>query len=376
MAEENNRDNLERTEEPTPRRREEARKQGQFPRSRELIPAATLLVLLIFMRWAGGELIERHARLLAAFLSASGSVKQLGVQDISQFLLNTGWLFAPVILPFFAAAVLSAVGCGVLQSGMVLAAEPIRLDFSRINPSNGLRRLFSIDALADLTKAILFIAALGFIGGKLIYGDLPAISSLANMAVSDILAVTGEEAKSVATWIICTVGGLAALDYMFQRRRTETKLRMSRQEVKEDMREQEGDPLVKSQLKNLRQKLSRRRIMSDVAKADVVITNPTELAIALRYRAGEMHAPKVLGKGAGFIAQKIREVARANSIPIVENKPLARLLYREVEIGREIPEALYRAVAETLAYVYRLRRGGSGSGAQPIRPKVSEPQEQ
>jgi len=376
MAEENNRDNLERTEEPTPRRREEARKQGQFPRSRELIPAATLLVLLIFMRWAGGELIERHARLLAAFLSASGSVKQLGVQDLSQFLLNTGWLLAPVILPFFAAAVLAAVGCGVLQSGMVLAAEPIRLDFSRINPLNGLRRLFSIDALADLTKAMLFIAALGFIGGKLIYGDLPAISSLANMAVSDILAVTGEEAKSVATWIICTVGGLAALDYMFQRRRTETKLRMSRQEVKEDMREQEGDPLVKSQLKNLRQKLSRRRIMSDVAKADVVITNPTELAIALRYRAGEMHAPKVLGKGAGFIAQKIREVARANSIPIVENKPLARLLYREVEIGREIPEALYRAVAETLAYVYRLRRGGSGSGAQPIRPKGSEPQEQ
>jgi flagellar biosynthetic protein FlhB len=122
---------------------------------------------------------------------------------------------------------------------------------------------------------------------------------------------------------------------------------------------------LKSQLKNLRQKLSRRRIMSDVAKADVIITNPTELAIALRYRAGEMRAPKVLGKGAGFIAQKIREVARSKGIPIVENKPLARLLYREVEIGREIPEALYRAVAETLAYVYRLRRGGAASTGAP-----------
>jgi flagellar biosynthesis protein FlhB len=130
---------------------------------------------------------------------------------------------------------------------------------------------------------------------------------------------------------------------------------------------------VKSQLKNLRQKMSRRRIMSDVAKADVVITNPTELAVALRYRAGEMRAPKVLGKGAGFIAQKIREVARSNGIPIVENKPLARLLYREVEIGREIPEALYRAVAETLAYVYRLRRGGSADGAPAMHPKTDGP---
>jgi flagellar biosynthetic protein FlhB len=131
------------------------------------------------------------------------------------------------------------------------------------------------------------------------------------------------------------------------------------------MREQEGDPHLKGAIKSLRQKLSRRRMTAEVAKADVIITNPTELAVALRYRAGEMAAPRVLGKGAGYVAQKIREIARENGIPIVENKPLARLLYKQAEVGREIPEALYRAVAEVLAYVYRLRRGERG------RPKFS-----
>jgi flagellar biosynthetic protein FlhB len=141
---------------------------------------------------------------------------------------------------------------------------------------------------------------------------------------------------------------------------------MSRQEVKEELREQEGDPQIKGRLRSLRQKMSRRLMSAEVAKADVIVTNPTHLAVALRYRAGEMAAPKVLGKGAGFIAEKIREIARSKGIPIVENKPLAQLLYRQVEVGREIPEALYRAVAEVLAYVYRLRRGERG-----MQPKSS-----
>jgi flagellar biosynthetic protein FlhB len=159
------------------------------------------------------------------------------------------------------------------------------------------------------------------------------------------------------TWVVVAMATLAGLDYLYQRWRTESQLRMSRHEIKEEMREQEGDPQLKGHLRSLRQKMSRRRLAADVAKADVVITNPTELAVALRYRAGEMSAPRVLGKGAGFIAQRIREIAREKGIPIVENKPLARLLYRQVDAGREIPEALYRAVAEVLAYVYRLRRG-------------------
>lgn len=361
MAEGSSQDNLERSEEATPKKRDEARKQGQFPRASELIPAATLLLLLLAMRFAGAELLERQAQVLAGFLSAAGTTKQFGVEDITYYSFQAAWLLAPVILPLFAAIVTIALATGFMQTGMVLAAEPIKLDFSRINPLTGFQRLLSVDGLANMVKALVFIVVLGWVGAKMIYGDLPAISALANVEVGDILHFTGQQASRLTIWTVATLGALAAADYFFQRWRTETKLRMSRQEVKEEMREQDGDPLLKSQMKSLRAKMARRRMMSEVAKADVVITNPTELAIALRYRAGEMKAPKVLGKGAGFIAAKIREVARANGIPIVENKPLARLLYKEVEIDREIPEALYRAVAETLAYVYRLRRGGSAA---------------
>jgi flagellar biosynthetic protein FlhB len=164
------------------------------------------------------------------------------------------------------------------------------------------------------------------------------------------------------------MGALAAIDYLYQRWRTDAQLRMSRQEIKEEMREQEGDPHLKNRLKSLRQKMSRRRMTAEVAKADVIITNPTELAVAMRYRVGEMSAPRVLGKGAGYIAQRIREIARERGIPVVENKPLAQLLYRQVDVGREIPETLYRAVAEVLAYVYRLRRGTGSAPFSPLQP--------
>jgi flagellar biosynthetic protein FlhB len=181
------------------------------------------------------------------------------------------------------------------------------------------------------------------------------------LATTDIVVLASRDGAVLSAWIIGVMIAFAAFDYLYARWNVEKQLRMSRHEIKEEMREQEGDPLLKSHLRSLRQRLSRRRIISEVAKADVVITNPTHLAIALRYRPEEMGAPKVLAKGAGFIAEKIREVARAKGIAIVENKPLARLLYKQVEIGREIPEALYRAVAGVLAYVYRLRRGVRGS---------------
>jgi len=266
-------------------------------------------------------------------------------------------LIVPVLLLFFAAVVISGLASGFLQSGFVLASEPLQLNFARINPFSGFRRLFSIDSAVELIKALVFIAGLGCLGGAYIYSDFPALASLTNLKVEDILAYASHDGAVFSACIATLMGACAGLDYLFQRWRTDQQLRMSRQEIKQEMREQEGDPLLKAQLKAIRQKLARRRMMRDVAKADVVITNPTELAVALQYRAGEMSAPRVVGKGADFIAQKIREVARENAIPIVENKPLARVLYTQVEIGRQIPEALYRAVAEVLAYVYRLRRG-------------------
>ena len=364
MAEEAFKDDLEKSEEPTPKRRDDARKQGQFPKSRNLIPAATLAAIAIALKFGGSELMERLARCVTGFFSAAGTTRQLGSEDMVMMSYETGLLFAPVLLPIFAGIIVTGLGSGFLQTGFVLASEPLRFDLNRISPVAGFRRLFSLDSVAESIKAVLFIAGLGCIGGGFLYAELPALTSLSTLAAGDIVAYASRDGAVLSAWIIAAMVALAGCDYLYQRWHIDKRLRMSRHEIKEEMREQEGDPLLKSHLKSLRQKMSRQRMMSEVAKADVVITNPTHLAIALRYRAEEMGAPRVLGKGAGFIAEKIREVARSKGIPIVENKPLARLLYQQVEIGREIPETLYRAVAGVLAYVYRLR-GGS-------RPNLAE----
>jgi flagellar biosynthetic protein FlhB len=357
MAEEAAQDNLEKSEEPTPKRREEARKRGQFPKSRNLIPAVTLAAIALALRFGGEQLIERLGRCVTGFFTMAGTTKQLTSGDMLVISFEAGLLFAPVLLPLFVSILVSGLGTGFFQTGFVLASEPLRIDLQRINPVSGFTRLFSLDSLAESVKALLFIAVLGSIGAAFLYEKLPALVSLPTLTAGGILDYASRDIGALSAWILGAMAAMVACDYFYERWRVDKQLRMSRQELKEEMREQEGDPLLKSHLKSLRQRLARRRMMSDVEKADVVITNPTHLAVALRYHAEEMGAPRVVGKGAGFIAARIREVARSKGIPIVENKPLAGLLYRQVEVGREIPESLYRAVAGVLAYVYRLRGG-------------------
>jgi flagellar biosynthetic protein FlhB len=358
MAEESSNENLEKTEEPTPKRRDEARGKGQFPRSRYLIPALTLGVIAVALRFGGEELMVRLERCVVGFFAAAASTRPLAAEDLADLSVQAALLFAPVLLPVFGGVTLIALGGGFLQSGFVLAAEPLRVDFGRVNPFKGFRRLLSVDTFSESVKSVIIIVGLGLLGVVWLYADMPALITLSGLNAAEIFAYASREGARLTAWIVGATAALAGLDYLFQRWRTAAQLRMSRQEVKEELREQEGDPQVKGHLKSLRQKLLRRRMSAEVAKADVVITNPTHLAVALRYRAGEMSAPRMVGKGAGFIAEKIREIARAKGIPIVENKPLARLLYSQVEVGRDIPETLYRAVAEVLAYVYGLRRRG------------------
>lgn len=359
MAEESSSDSLEKNQEATPKRREEAHGKGQFARSRYLIPAVTLGAIVLGLRFAGEELMVGFQRCFIGYFAAAGKAKALAAADVAELGGQVAWLLLPTLAPVLAGVMLVGVGGGFLQSGLVLAAEPLRVDFSRINPLKGFGRLFSVDTLSDSVKSMVIIAGVGSLGGFVLSADLPELVSLVSLGVPDIFAYASREGAKLASWIVGATLAIAGLDYLFQRWRTSVQLRMSQQQVKEEMREQEGDPQLKGRLKMLRQKLLGKRMTADVAKADVIITNPTHLAIALRYRVGEMAAPRVLGKGAGFIAEKIREIARAKGIPIVENKPLARLLYSQVEVGRDIPEALYRAVAEVLAYVYGLRNRAS-----------------
>lgn len=350
------RDDFERTEEPTPRRCEEARKKGQVAKSRTLVPAALLLAATLVLHLAGEELMVRMERLFVGFFSLAARRAAITQEDLISLSRESGFLFLPVLVPLFVSVALAGVGGGFLQTGFLWTVEPLRLDLARVNPLVGLRRLFGVEAAAELVKALLSIVCLGTLGFLFLYTHLAAFAALANLEVREIVLYGSREGRWLMGAGVGVMAALAGLDYLYQCWRTEVKLRMSRRELKEELREQEGDPLIKSRLKSLRQKLARQRMMAEAARADVVITNPQKLAVALRYRPGEMVAPKVVAKGAGFIARKIREVAREKGIPLVENKPLAQLLYRLVEVGQEIPETLYRAVAEVLAYVYRLRQ--------------------
>lgn len=359
MAEEAPNDQLEKTEEPTPKRREEARGKGQFPRSRYLIPALTLGAIAAALHFGGEQLMIRLERCFVGFFAAAGKGQTLAGEDLAALAVQAGWLFVPVLMPIFTGVMLIGMGGEFLQSGFTLAQPTLRWDFGRIHPIKGFRRLFSVDAFSESVKALLIIGGLSALGALALYADMPEIASLGMLAEPQIALYAGREGAELTAWIVGATAAFAGLDYLYQRWRTEVQLRMTRQQVKDEMREQEGDPQLKGRLKGLRQRLLGRRLTAEVAKADVVITNPTHLAVALRYRAGETAAPKVVGKGAGHIAEKIRAIARARGIAIVENKSLARLLYSQVEVGREIPEALYRAVAEVLAYVYGLRRRGA-----------------
>jgi flagellar biosynthesis protein FlhB len=358
MADEN--DNLERTEEPTPKRREEARNKGQVAKSRLVIPTVNLLFFIASLSYASDQLLERSERLLIGFFSMAGTRTDLTREGLLDLALQAGSVLWSILVPFFAGLCLVTVGSGLLQTGLLWTTALLRPDFSRLNPLAGLSRLFSLETAAELLKTLLCVGALGTGGSLLLSSQTGALSMLPNLGIREILDYSSRESVRLLKNTVGILTAFALLDYCFQRWRTEAKLRMSRQELKEEMREQDGDPQVKNRLKSIRHKLARQRMMADVAKADVVVTNPEELAVAIRYRQEEMTAPRVVAKGAGHIARQIRTVARSHGIPIAENKPLARLLHRTVDVGKEVPETLYRAVAEVLAYVYRLRQGRHG----------------
>jgi flagellar biosynthetic protein FlhB len=355
-------DDVERNEEPTPKRREDARKSGQVASSRSLIPAASLLGGILVLSFSAEKFMNAVTRLFTGFFSVAGQAKVIGREDLLVLSREAATVLLPIMAPLLGAMLTAAVAAGVLQTGFLWTGEPLRPNFSRINPFNGFGRFFSPDAAAEMAKALLSLVLLGGLGFFFLYPRFGALSALPVLDVPQIVAYSSSQGLRLLAQGVGILATLATFDYFYHYWRNEKRLRMSRQQLKEEIREHEGDPLIKARLKSLRQNRARQRMMAEVAKADVVVTNPQRIAVALRYRVKEMAAPKVVGKGTGYIAQKIRELAREKKIPIVENKPLAQLLYRIVEVGQEIPEKVYRAVAEVLAYVYRIRRGGLNAG--------------
>ncbi|MER3403638.1 MAG: flagellar biosynthesis protein FlhB [Armatimonadota bacterium] len=338
----------ERTEQATPRRRQEARKKGQVARSMEVNSAVLFLAFVLVLP----TLLERGGwRFLQAFQQGLG---QAGAMRGSYDLLLGGLgLLVPLLAVFLGVSLIS----NVLQVGFEVSTQPLKPDLNRIDPIKGFQRLFSRRALVELLKALLKFVAIAYVAWRTIQAQMRALIEASRLPLPDALAPMSQTLYQLGLrvgilWLV-----LALLDYLYQRYEFEKSIRMSRYEVKEEYRQTEGDPHTRMRQRQRMQEMARRRMLQDVRKADVVVTNPVTYAVALRYDRTPMRAPRVVAKGKGWLAQRIREEALRWHVPIVPNPLLARSLYAEVEVGREIPTTLYQAVAEVLAYVYRLRRG-------------------
>lgn len=257
-----------------------------------------------------------------------------------------------LLVPFLGAAFVFAVSAGVAQGGIVI--KPFEFKAEALNPLNGMKKIFSINGLADSLKSFVKLFIGCYIYYLVIKKDLPLLPSLMTMGVNELVRTSaGLIMKAIFYGFSCFFV-MSIIDIFIQRWQFERSIRMSKEDIRQEFKESEGNPMVKSRIKSIQREMAKRRMMQEVPKATVVITNPTHLAIALQYEDKEMAAPKILAKGAGFIAEKIREIARENNIPLVEDKPLARLLYK-LEVNSYIPHELYQAVAKILAYIYRLR---------------------
>ncbi len=344
----------ERTERATPKKRAQARKKGQVAQSRE-IPSAAILIgaTAVFYFW-GSNMVGRFTRFMHHFY------QNIGTLDVQQstipllFWQVTQQVFW-MLFPLLAAIVLVAVAANVAQIGFLVIEEPFAFKFSKLNPIEGIQRLFSLRSLAELVKSLLKMVFVGMVAFAMVKGRVGVMPSLIETGVGGIIAFFGQVAFRVCAYTCLAMIVLAAMDYAFQRWQYEKDLRMTKQEIKEEFKQTEGDPKIKSRIRAIQLEMARRRMMDQVPEATVVITNPTHLAVALKFDAASMAAPQVVAKGAGYVAERIRDLAVEHGVPIVEQKPLARSLFKGVDIGAFIPAELYQAVAEVLAYVYRLR---------------------
>lgn len=344
----------ERTEQATPRRIQEARRKGQVAKSTDLTGALCLLAMVALLYAIKDQFFLDLQRFFTGHYSRVGQLHVLENNPLP--VLNNAVLFLLKLLaPFFGVALLVVVASNLAQVGFMFSTEALKPKGMTLNPMSGLQRMFSSRSVVELAKSVLKFAIIGGITYYLIKANMGELLLVFNRPPGGIYQAIIGFIITVAWWGALAYLALALFDYMYQRYDYKKSLMMSKQEVKEEFRQSEGDPLVKSKQREMRRSMSLNKIISEVPQATVVVTNPTRLAVALSYRQGEMPAPKVVAKGAGWLAKQIREIAGENGVPVIEKKEVARFLYENVEIDQEIPLEIYQAVAEILALVYRLK---------------------
>ncbi len=343
----------EKTEAATPRKREQAREEGQVPKSMDT-NTAFMLVAGVVAFYLYGPSMYMNLKEYIRFYFEESATKVINDVSVFGIMMDVGLKVLYLVAPFFIIFFLTALAINYVQVGFLLSGKALQPKFNRINPIEGIKRLFSLRSVVELLKSMgkMFIIAPVMI--YTIYSLLDTMPDVMNLEVLEILRYIGMNALDLAIRALIILIVLALIDFTYQRWQFEKDQRMTKEEVKQEMKDVQGDPQIKARIRSIQQEMSRKRMMQEVPEADVVVTNPTEYAIALKYVAGEMDAPRVIAKGRGAIAMKIREIALESSVPIVENRYLAQSLYKLVEVGGSIPAEMFQAVAEVLAYVYRL----------------------
>jgi flagellar biosynthesis protein FlhB len=349
-----------RTETATPKRREEARERGQVARSIEVNSVLVLLAALLAFRYAGPYMMDSMGRLTA--FAYQNMNMGFGMENI----YSTGIFYMlqifGILVPILATVLLVGLLANYLQVGVMFSLKPLIPKFSNISPIGGFQKLFSRRSLIEFVKSIFKLLVIGWIGYQGVKSALPDLVPAMDMQGSEALKFVGALTMKILNRIILALVVLAILDFFYQRWEYEESLKMTKQEVRDEYRQSEGDPMIKARIRQIQREMARRRMFESIPKADVVITNPTHVAVALQYKDG-MSAPVVLAKGERVIAERIKEMAKKHFVPIVENPPLARALLKQCPVGAPISPDLFEAVAEVLAFVYRMNKKGGTAAA-------------
>ena len=336
-------------------KRQRAREEGTIARSQDLCAGFTMIVALFALRYFGAPMLRRIEDALAYFFQNAPQMLP-DENNMRGLALEVLWRTAAIALPFMLAMLASGLVINVLQVGLLFTGKPLMPKFDKINPFTGFANLFSLRALVELIKSVFKVGIVAYVAWISVRDSAPEYVSLMELTPAGLVTAVGGMVFLLWWRIALVLLVLGLLDYAFQRWQYDRNLMMTVQEAREELREYEGDPRIKQRIRQIQRRIAMQRMMAEVPKADVVITNPVHYAVALRYDGGRMLAPVVIAKGARLLAERIRDVAVEHDVPIVQKPDLARNLYRTVEAGQPIPEPLFRAVAEVLAYVYQIDR--------------------
>ncbi|MBU5673064.1 flagellar biosynthesis protein FlhB [Paenibacillus brevis] len=344
----------EKTEKATPKKRQDARKKGQIAKSQE-IPGAVVLISGFFSLLMFGGYFKEKLVSLYSDIFLNRLTMDVNSENVMMMFGEYGIQILLLLAPIFLAVFVMAVVANYAQVGFLFTGELLKPKFSKLNPLKGLKQIFSMRSLMEFFKSIMKLIIIGYLVYSTLWGEKDQLAGLSRIPVEQAFYFTADITMNLGIKIAAALLVLAVVDFLYQRYEHEKNLKMSKQDIKDEYKKMEGDPLVKGKIRERQRRMALQRMMQEIPKADVIITNPTHFAIALKYDGSKMDAPQVVAKGQDFVALRIKEIAKEHGVITIENKPLARALFQRTEIGDSIPGDLFQAVAEVLAYVYKLQ---------------------